>query len=235
MITHYRRGTADENAMREVRSYFRIMGANGLSLAGKRVLDIGAHIGCFTRAALDAGADRVLAFEPHPKNYELLTMNCQDARADLRQAALVSDNRTETSLVVGRRHNPDVGTERFSTSRRQKGNLHVATVECQKFSAVLRDFNPQVIKLDAEGAEYDLLNSQQLPDDVEFLVGEFDCSGSFRLPDGGMTGTVGLKNYEPLWALITNLEKQRFRYIGRTDMRLPKKIFLIHVLFIKIA
>jgi FkbM family methyltransferase len=230
-VEHYRPGTADENAMRESRSYVRKMDKMGLSLKGLVVLDVGAHIGTFTRVALDQGAERVVAYEPHPENFALLQKNCPEA--ELHNSALVSDGRKMTPLVVGRRHNPSVGTERFSTSRSTKGNILVAEVACDDFESAVQGVD--AIKFDAEGAEYDLFNAVAMPSRVRFITGEFDCSGSFRLPDGSMTKSVGGRenNYKPLWDLIERIERQGFSYHGPRNIRLPKQVFLVHVLFVR--
>jgi FkbM family methyltransferase len=44
---------------------------------GKVVLDCGAHIGLYTRVALDAGAERVVAIEPSPVNVRCLRRNLE--------------------------------------------------------------------------------------------------------------------------------------------------------------
>jgi FkbM family methyltransferase len=45
---------------------------------GDVVLDCGANVGAFSRRALDAGADRVIAIEPSPENLECLRRNLRD-------------------------------------------------------------------------------------------------------------------------------------------------------------
>jgi FkbM family methyltransferase len=52
-------------------------GDNGVQ-AGDVVLDCGAHIGLFSREALSAGADLVVAIEPAPENLECLRRNLAD-------------------------------------------------------------------------------------------------------------------------------------------------------------
>jgi FkbM family methyltransferase len=47
----------------------------GAPATGDVVLDCGAHIGLFTRAALDAGAAKVVAIEPNPEAVECLRRN----------------------------------------------------------------------------------------------------------------------------------------------------------------
>lgn len=46
------------------------------------VLDCGAHVGVYVRNALDAGASKVVAIEPAPKNLEALRRNFPDEIAD---------------------------------------------------------------------------------------------------------------------------------------------------------
>lgn len=47
------------------------------TFSGKVVLDCGAHIGLYTREAIDAGADRVVAIEPSPENVACLRRNVE--------------------------------------------------------------------------------------------------------------------------------------------------------------
>jgi len=44
-------------------------------LSGKRILDIGGHIGSFAVKAVAHGAEQVVSFEPDDGNYELLEFN----------------------------------------------------------------------------------------------------------------------------------------------------------------
>jgi FkbM family methyltransferase len=233
VIRYYRKGTADENAMREVKGYTFLLTDHGLSPRDLVVMDAGAHIGTFTDWALCEGARRVEAYEPHPENFKLLAKNCDNPRAILREAALVHDYRKETPLVIGKAHNPKIGTERFSTSRSLKGNIFVTNVKCFNFKKAL--MNIEAIKFDAEGAEYSLFNAIDIPRRVKWIVGEFDCGSSFLLPDGTSTGKINYppQDYAPLWDLIDRIKFQGFDYHGPTNIKLPKDIRLIHFLFVR--
>ena len=80
------------------------------------ILDVGAHIGVFTRYALRAGAARVVAFEPEAENATLFRQNCDMKSADNRpnsdrcvelHEAAVAHNAPQggggtASLVLGR-------------------------------------------------------------------------------------------------------------------------------------
>lgn len=82
---------------------------------GDRVLDLGAHVGCFTRrVALPAGAAIVAAVEPHPETFAMLSRNCcAFAEVDLLNVAVagipgptplfVSDRNSLTNSMYVRR------------------------------------------------------------------------------------------------------------------------------------
>lgn len=67
----YRDAFADRYVMRDMlgRDYARI------PPNPKIVIDIGAHIGLFTLAAIRVGAKKIYAFEPEASNYEILCHN----------------------------------------------------------------------------------------------------------------------------------------------------------------
>ena len=88
----YRRRSTDELVLRELlgprpayrgppsgdpRWDWRRFGADAFNPHGHSVLDIGAHIGVFTRLALEAGAVRVRAVEPEPHNAALWRQNME--------------------------------------------------------------------------------------------------------------------------------------------------------------
>jgi len=231
MIKHFRPGTADENAIREVRSYVKRLNAHGLSPKGLAVIDVGAHIGAFTDWALGEGAARVAAYEPHPINFKYLRKNCP--RAELHNAALVHDDRKETFLTIGPQTNPLTSTERFSTSRNStKNNKIVTTVKCLPFKEALHGID--AIKFDAEGAEYSLLNAVDLPKRIKWIVGEFEAGkSSLLLPDGTFTKSIRTQDYKHPWELIERIKSQGFEYLGQTNMHLPRIVRQIAILFVR--
>lgn len=76
----------------------------GFALDGHVCMDIGAHIGCFSRYALRHGAYGVAAFEPEAANLELLRENLEGRdRASVFEAAVVgSPDRETVELVLGK-------------------------------------------------------------------------------------------------------------------------------------
>jgi FkbM family methyltransferase len=133
-----------------------------MDVKDKIVLDVGANIGAFTHHALTNGAKEVWAFEPDADNFALLQKNVgDDPRAKLHNAALISgtDKTIDFFLTDGTNHG---NYSMYSIRGRQK-----VTVKASNFRKVLDHVLPEVIKMDCEGAEYDLLRPFYLPDSVQ--------------------------------------------------------------------
>lgn len=116
---------------------------------GWRVVDVGAHIGSFTRAALDRGAAQVIACEPHGGRAECL------ARNTLGRPVTIAPY-----YVVGRLDGtvPLPGDEPFADRLRPLDEL-------------LPDGPIDLLKLDCEGGEYSIAEGTNLSR-VARIVGE---------------------------------------------------------------
>ena len=120
---------------------------------GDTVLDIGAYVGMFTIKASKAvgPTGRVIAIEPSPENYALLKRNCKGlGNVTLIRKAIWSSN----------------GVERLYYSKSPAANSLVTSwkdyveVETTTLDNLMRELgldNVDFIKLDAEGAELDVL------------------------------------------------------------------------------
>lgn len=122
--------------------------------AGDKVMDCGLYIGTFTAACMEQGAAGVRCYEAAPKNAAL-------ARANLERYGTVVDI-VEAALTATDKENVELTMSNFSgansilpSAHRQK-SIRVPAVN---FRQQLIAFQPNVIKLDVEGAEYDLLDS----------------------------------------------------------------------------
>ena len=79
------------------------------------VLDVGAHIGIFSRLALAEGCSRIIAYEPEPTNFELLSRNMNIVKPtasksslpviELHSAAVVNGTSGSGTLVRARNEN----------------------------------------------------------------------------------------------------------------------------------
>lgn len=129
----------------------------GLPQAGDVVLDVGANVGLFTRAALEAGASVVVAVEPVPANVESLRRNFAEEiakgrvivhgegawdRSDTLEMYVYDESQLD-SFTMGERPEAARPPRRVS--------LPVATID----SIVSRLGLPRVdfVKMDIEGAE----------------------------------------------------------------------------------
>lgn len=154
-----RPGTMDVSIISEVKRHY-----GWLDFDGKRVLDVGANIGCFSRMALDRGASAVFAYEPDQDNYDLLRQNAPEATAV--RAALTSGDEERVKFYKTKSgKNPG----NYSTVP-SRGRIE-EWVPARNFATVLEEVEPDIIKFDCEGAEYDLL-TVQLPDCVEQVAME---------------------------------------------------------------
>ena len=132
---------------------------------GQTVVDAGAHIGCFTlRAATLVGeSGHVLSFEPSTQNYMLLsnnvsmnglrnirTFNCGLSSREGEAELLLSSNTGSNSLFSRT-------DQKISVVAREK-------VQLRQLDSIVDDLNlsqVDLIKLDAEGAELEILHGAE--------------------------------------------------------------------------
>ena len=161
---------------------------SGFSVKGhKSVLDIGAHIGVFARLALSKGCHKVIAYEPEPDNFELLSQNLEIIQQSetLKQSipvielhsAAVAHESSETRTLIQARHENDgkLNTWRHSleeyshyvdrdtklSSTKQMNTLQRFEVACISFFEGALVPGVTFVKLDCEGAEIDILLSSE--------------------------------------------------------------------------
>ncbi|MEO1251470.1 MAG: FkbM family methyltransferase [Pseudomonadota bacterium] len=137
--------------------------------AGDVVLDVGGHIGSFAaRAAKAASAGEVYVCEPFPPTYQLLARNTQGFNnIDVNQLA-ISDRNGEAALFYSKA-NPAENSLLRETD-------HKVTVTLQTLGAFLDAkgiSRIDLMKVDCEGAEYDILfSAKDHLDKIQKLVME---------------------------------------------------------------
>ena len=135
------------------------------------VMDCGAFIGTFAAACLEQGASYVACYEAAEANAAVLEQNMKRYDVDLYdvvEAALVPDDRDAASLAMA---NFSGSNSIVSTA----GAKQVVLVPAVNFRNQLIVLCPSVLKLDVEGAEYELMASLRPGDlaSVESLFIEF--------------------------------------------------------------
>lgn len=129
-----------------------------VALSGEQVVvDIGAHIGCFTALAAKRGA-RVLSFEPLPANFAILERNVKRNNirsVQLFQAAVGGKHETRALYLPA----DDAHTGRSSLQAVREAH-RIMEVSCFSLDNVIRENRLQCIdllKIDCEGGEYEIL------------------------------------------------------------------------------
>lgn len=183
-----RPGSADRIAVEDTRRVFRRPGAPEL---GDVVLDLGSHIGSFTKRALDAGATAVRAVEPDPGNNEMFRLNVHDPRAELIEAAVAPKHGTAT-LYLGRTH----GHSTQSAVGLGRPTIKVPAFTLEELCATL---NPTYVKIDVEGAEYDIGLPESLPSSVDRVFLEFHLTYGQRPKAEALRKQMADAGWSPLW------------------------------------
>ena len=134
--------------------------------ADTTVLDIGGHIGLFALEMYKRGAFRVVSVEPDEDNAWHHKQNLQNHPQHLLLEAAVTDFDGSTTLYVNKGRNKG----RHSVAEfRNSYPTRVASVE---FLKLLYWVQPDVLKIDCEGAEY-LFNWSPFPNCVRNIAIEY--------------------------------------------------------------
>ena len=122
------------------------------------VIDVGAHVGVFTlRAAKRAVEGRIIAIEPHPFNYKLLTEN-------------VKQNKLKNVVTVNTALSDHNGTAKLYVSRSTSHSIVTQLSEkylktpVKKLDSLVDELNIKkvnMIKINAEGSELEILKGSE--------------------------------------------------------------------------
>ena len=126
--------------------------------AGDIVLDCGAHIGVFTRVAIQAGAKLVVAIEPSPKNLECLRRNMAPEIAAGR-VIVVPEGVWDKEGTLPFHMDPanSAGNSLLSGAKPRPVTIEVALTTIDKLAPRLKLERVDFIKMDIEGAETNAL------------------------------------------------------------------------------
>tara|TARA_Y100001937_G_scaffold55967_1_gene76961 strand:+ start:5530 stop:6204 length:675 start_codon:yes stop_codon:yes gene_type:complete len=161
-----RNETSDSFVVREVLS-----GAyNKLNLKKNDVcLDIGLNIGAFSVYASDK-CKLIISYEPDKENFELAVKNlhinnCYNVKP-FNYAVTGTDEAIRSFSV-------NVKKNKGAHSLIPKKGRTQSLVNCININKIIQKYNPTVMKIDTEGAEYEILKSINNFDNFRELIFEF--------------------------------------------------------------
>ena len=177
------------------------------------VIDIGAHIGSFSYAALMRGAGKVYCYEAHPINHAIATENlAQYADKTLcnNMAVWRSDQEAQT-LFNDRLYGLDQpNTGGISVLWNNEG-VPVRTTSLDEVLLEASDHldkTVRLLKLDCEGSEYPILYTATNLNVVEEICGEYHQLKPEEVPDRALVGTS--RDQYNQYALKIFLEERGF-------------------------
>lgn len=161
--------------------YLPLFGEGGL------FLDLGANIG---EVSINASSkfDKVIGIEAHPHTFERAKKRVIEANANnvfLFNKAVASS--TGEKMFVSTPENTTGATARRKKRLKSPPEDYYQQVTSIGINELLSEHRPRVVKMDIEGAEYEVLDAAVFPDCVEWLTVEFhqarSVSGAKKLND----------------------------------------------------
>ena len=168
---YYREGFSDLKTFEEVLGR-KVYLKKGMTIAaGERWMDCGGNVGAFALLACSMGA-KVTIYEPDPNNCKMIEKNLKlnNFEADIKQFALVHDDRKEIILFIGNNNNV------WRNSIVKKWNNKGIKVPCINFNDEADKFD--CCKMDIEGAEMLILENTQKVFDKLVYEWSFDIDKS---------------------------------------------------------
>jgi len=151
----YRFGTTDENCIKEVLVTKSYKNRNVPFYIGKGEtwLDLGAHIGLFTIFAYSMGVEKVICFEGDEVNFQLLKRNCPEA--EKHKKFFTASKEPKVPVFRPIKVNDFY---RFSIIKNKRPVGFVDNFYAGNFKDKIDG-----IKMDIEGAEFELIDKGLLP------------------------------------------------------------------------
>jgi FkbM family methyltransferase len=143
----------------------------------RKIVDAGTHIGVTTRYFKSLYPDaEIHGFEPDPRTWRIALRNTEALRdVHIRNEALSSTNGT---LTLAR------STEGSWATSAYTGDGEKFTVRSVTLDSIITELGEvDILKLDVEGAEWDVLRASGLLDQVACIVGELHATAGVSAED----------------------------------------------------
>lgn len=175
----YRVGTSDESIIQTVfveRKEYVFPPA----FDPKIIFDIGANIGVVSVILANLYPEaKIYAFEPERENYEILEKNVS-SYPNVKTFEVGLGDRMCSRVLFKSDDSKNLGG--FSTHIKGKGQVADDSITILKTSTLIERFGtPDLIKIDCEGAEYEILNDVPEIEKVKWIAGELHGINDFHL------------------------------------------------------
>ncbi len=137
------------------------------------VLDIGSHCGYFSKLCLDRGSQNVIAFEADESNYQCYLKNLSKYKGwKCDNVAVWKETCDEVSFYTYP-HSGNTGLNSFYKNP-YMNSYEERKVKTISLDDILSSYEEiKILKIDAEGSEYDILMNSKSIEKIESIVGEY--------------------------------------------------------------
>lgn len=196
---YLRKNTMDLLVLTEQKLYMK-----NINLDKKDIwLDAGAHIGTFS-LSIHEKVDKIICYEPNNDNFYILEKNIKKnsiKNVVLNNLAIVGNLDKQRYFYLNKRNKKNTGGHSFYIKRKPRERT---ICECININKILQDNPINKIKMDVEGAEYEILKAIK-PDffkNIEEIIFEYHFNILKDHPE--------CKKHKE----IINLLKKHFSYIS---------------------
>lgn len=150
------------------------------------IIDVGAHIGSFSIAALDRGAEHVYAYEAHPDNFEICKENINrkhNSKSSIYNMAVWRSDKKET-LYYGDLQEYNTGQHSVMKENYKENKLKVISLD-KVIQEVTKTHGRKIdiLKLDCEGSEYPILYTCTQIQSINNIVGEYHLAKNISMDE----------------------------------------------------
>jgi FkbM family methyltransferase len=131
------------------------------------VLDLGSNLGYFCLTELQAGAKQVVAVEPVPLTFSLLSKTLRRFKNVTPLNMAISDKQGTLKLYLSNRYNVTSASRSLLTSSGYKV-IGEASVEATSISDMAKRYPINMVRMDVEGQEYRIL-AGNIPDQIKII------------------------------------------------------------------
>ena len=137
------------------------------------VIDIGSHCGYFSKLCLDNGSQNVVCYEANEENYQLLLKNLSSYSGWKAHNVAVWKETSNDVSFYNYNKSDNTGLNSFYKSP-YMNDYEVTKVKTVSLNDVLSSYEKvKILKLDTEGAEYEILMNSTSLEKVETILGEY--------------------------------------------------------------